>query len=198
MYAIPLDAVVIRDDRVAGGLGNIGALAKSIEKVGLINPIRVRGITAKETDTPTCLSGGVFSKGAQLISGRRRLEAVRSLGWHEIPAIFVDNDEDEKLDDEIVLAENVNRSEMNPVDEGKLYAKLMGYGSGAKELAEYFDRPVSWIYQRASLAKLVPAASDLVAEGKMSVVTGAKISQLSEEIQETVAKKVEKIERSVP
>lgn len=85
----------------------ISLLAESIKEVGLLQPITVR------------------KRGAEyeLIAGERRLRACQSLGHKKIRAIIVDADE--KMGAELALIENLQREDLNPVDEALAYKMLV-------------------------------------------------------------------------
>ncbi len=70
MTALPIDAIKI-GSRFRQDLGDIAALARSIETIGLLHPI-------------------VITPSHELVCGERRIEAARQLGWQEIPAHIVD------------------------------------------------------------------------------------------------------------
>ena len=88
---IPIESILV-EDRMREDLGNIAALADSIEEVGLIQPI-------------------VLSPENRLLAGGRRLAAMTSLEWKEVPFVYLDElTEDQQL--EVELAENQNRKDM--------------------------------------------------------------------------------------
>jgi len=70
MSALPIDAIKI-GSRFRQDLGDIRTLAQSIADIGLLNPITV-------------------TKHGQLLAGRRRLEACKSLGWETIPVTIME------------------------------------------------------------------------------------------------------------
>lgn len=81
-------------------------LTASIKEKGLIQPIIVRNIDG----------------GYELIAGERRFRAARSLGMEKIPAIIKSVTDEESL--ELSLIENIQREDLNPVDEAKAYKRL--------------------------------------------------------------------------
>lgn len=85
----------------------ISMLAESIKEVGLLQPITVR---KRGTDY-------------ELIAGERRLRACQTLGHKKIRAIIVDADE--KMGAELALIENLQREDLNPVDEAMAYKMLV-------------------------------------------------------------------------
>jgi ParB family chromosome partitioning protein len=87
--------------------GALQELAESIAKRGVIQPIIVRP------------HGGGF----QIVAGERRWRAAQRAQMHRIPAIVRDFDEQETL--EIALIENIQREELNPIEEAEAYRKLI-------------------------------------------------------------------------
>ncbi|MBH1997998.1 MAG: ParB/RepB/Spo0J family partition protein, partial [Sphingomonadaceae bacterium] len=87
--------------------GALQELAESIAKRGVIQPIIVRP------------HGGGF----QIVAGERRWRAAQRAQMHRIPAIVRDFDEAETL--EIALIENIQREDLNPIEEAEAYRKLI-------------------------------------------------------------------------
>ena len=87
--------------------GEIEELAGSIKKEGLLQPILVRKI------------GNQY----QILAGERRYRACKSLGLEEVPVRFWEADNDKAL--ELALIENIQRSDLNPIEEAYGYKRLM-------------------------------------------------------------------------
>ena len=84
-------------------------LAKSIKKNGIIQPIAVR---PKKTDI------GKY----EIVAGERRWIAAQRAGLHEIPVIILDLSDVESL--EVAIVENIQRDDLNPIEEAKGYKRL--------------------------------------------------------------------------
>jgi len=105
LRTIPVDQICHRPDARRRTDDALAALADSIEKVGLINPIRVR-------------ASGV---GFEVVAGSHRLQAVDSLGWHEVPCLVVADDD---LHAELAMIdENLCRAELSPAERGAQTAR---------------------------------------------------------------------------
>jgi len=166
-------------DRKMGGYGNIDTLAASIKEIGLINPITVRAGLWNDEFPYT------------IIAGRRRLEAVKTLGLKEIEAVVYA--EDELIpDEEIALAENVNRLDMHPVDEGANFKKLLKEGKTIDELSKTFDRSPSHIYQRIKLTELTDNMKEFFKKGSINISQAARIACLPTEVQENIYNAISK------
>jgi ParB family chromosome partitioning protein len=88
-------------DRTTISDADIWQLAHNIKQVGLINPVIVRKLAGTNK--------------YERISGFRRIEAVKKLGWEKISSIVIDTDEKTAL--LIMLSENIQREDLNPYDE---------------------------------------------------------------------------------
>lgn len=89
--------------------GELAELEASLETSGLLQPITVR-------TAPT-------GRGYELIAGERRLRAATRLGWTEIPAIVRDIDDRTALT--LALVENLQRADLNPIEEAEGYQRLI-------------------------------------------------------------------------
>ena len=83
-------------------------LQESLKASGLLQPITVRRRPGKD--------------GFELIAGERRLRAATKLGWKEIPAIIKEIDDKTVLT--LALVENLQRTDLNPIEEGEGYYRL--------------------------------------------------------------------------
>lgn len=175
MQRIAIKDIALDDDRRIGGKGSLETLKTSIEKVGLINPITVR--KSKEGNFPYTI-----------IAGRRRIEAAILLDWTEIDAVVYEADEvaDDSYFTHVALAENVNRLDLHPLDEGAQYARLLKEGYSLEDLAAYFDRSISHIYQRMKLVDLIEEVQQLFRDGKIKISTAAKIASLPKKVQKEI------------
>ena len=126
-------------------------LAASIRKNGVLQPILVRPY------------GNKF----QLIAGERRLSAAQRAGLLKIPANVRKTSDDELL--ELALVENIQREQLNPLEEAQAYQALMEETRQTQEqIAERLGKDRSTIANSIRLLKLPPAVSRLVSEGKLS------------------------------
>lgn len=127
------------------------ALSDSIIKYGVISPITVRQ------------AGDRYI----IIAGERRWRAARMAGLSEIPVIIISADD--KKAAEIALVENIQRSDLNPVEEAQAYAALIEqYGLTQEEVAEQIGKSRSSVTNSLRLLELPDAALALLAAGKLS------------------------------
>ncbi|MFA5989738.1 MAG: ParB/RepB/Spo0J family partition protein [Sphingomonas sp.] len=124
-------------------------LANSIAARGLIQPIVVRPM----------------GKGFQIVAGERRWRAAQRAHLHEVPVIVRDFDDAETL--EIALVENIQRQDLNAIEEAEAYFRLIGeFGHTQDALARIVHKSRSHV---ANLLRLL----DLPAEVQARVVVGA-------------------------
>ena len=178
---IAIKDIALNNDRRVGGKGTLETLKTSIEKVGLINPITVR--KSKEGNFPYTI-----------IAGRRRVEAATLLDWLEIDAIVYEADEvaGDSYFMHLALAESVNRLDLHPLDEGAQYARLLKEGYSLEDLAAYFDRSISHIYQRMKLCNLIDDAREIFRNGQIKISTAAKIASLPKQVQKEIVSALKK------
>lgn len=173
---ILVNEILPSDDRSEGGLGDIKKLAQSIKMLGLINPITVREMTNKRYRYV-------------VVAGRRRLAAVKLLELEEVEAVIYGEDE-EIPDEEIALAENVNRLDLHPLDEGAKYQALIASGKNIEDLSKTYDRSQAHIYQRMKLCDLNEELKGVFRGGGITITQAAKIASVPSEVQQQIFEKV--------
>lgn len=157
------------------------ALSDSIVKYGVISPITVRRVGERYV----------------IIAGERRWRAARMAGLSEIPVIIISADD--KKAAEIALVENIQRSDLNPVEEAQAYAALIDqYGMTQEEVAEQIGKSRSSVTNSLRLLDLPDAVLSMLAAGKLSsghakVLLGIKDGEKLK----TAAEKVAELELSV-
>ena len=131
-------------------------LAASIAENGLLQPIIVREHL-----------GGRY----QIIAGERRFRASKIAGLTEIPVIVMDKDDRKAA--EIALIENVQREDLNPVEEAMAFRALMEeYGLTQEELSEKIGKSRSAIANTVRLLDLPEPVLTMVAAGELSAGHG--------------------------
>ena len=157
-------------------------LAKSIEENGLLQPILVREY-----------GNGRY----QIIAGERRFRASKIAGLSEIPAIILDRD-DRKVA-EISLIENIQREDLNPIEEAMAYKSLAEeYGLTQEEVSEKVGKSRSAIANTMRLLDLPAPVLDMVASGEISAGHGRAL--LGVKIRDNMillAKRVSELDLSV-
>lgn len=132
--------------------GALAELAESIAKRGLIQPIVVRP-----------LDGGY-----QIVAGERRWRAAQRARMHEVPVIIRDFSDSETL--EIALIENIQREDLNAIEEAEAYRKLATeFGHSQEALGRLVNKSRSHVANMLRLLDLPGAVRQLVAEDKLSM-----------------------------
>lgn len=150
---VPLDKVQPNPDQPRTNFKpeEIEELAGSIKKEGLLQPILVHKV------------GDHY----QIIAGERRWQACKSLGMKEIPVRFWQADNDKAL--ELALIENIQRSDLNPIEEAYGYKRLMERrGMTQSEVAQTVSKGRSTIANALRLLDLPEEAQQLLFEEKIS------------------------------
>jgi len=150
-------------------------LADSIAQYGLIQPI-----TARKLDS------GYY----QIIAGERRWRAARMAGLTEVPVRVIEADDRRVA--ELALVENLQREDLNPIEEARGYRALIDeYGLTQEETAKSVGRSRPAITNAMRLLSLCPSVLELVEQGKLSAGHArALVPILDEKIQSTAAKEV--------
>ena len=126
-------------------------LAASIRENGILQPVLVR---------PT-------RDGYQLVAGERRLAAAQRAGLLRIPAVVREVPDERLL--ELALVENIQREQLNPIEEAQACHNLMDtLRMTQEELAARLGKERSTVANALRLLKLPAAVKDLVADGKLS------------------------------
>jgi ParB family transcriptional regulator, chromosome partitioning protein len=127
-------------------------LAQSLKRHGLIQPILVRP----------------HGQGYQIVAGERRWRAAQRAQLHQVKAIIRDLSDEETL--EIALIENIQRQDLNPIEEAEAYRKLCtDFGHSQNELAAIVEKSRSHVANMMRLLELPTLVRELVIEGKLSM-----------------------------
>ena len=133
---------------------DLGALEASMRANGLLQPITVRA------DAKT--------GGFELIAGERRLRAAQRLGWTEIPAVVRETDDRALLS--LAIVENLQRTDLNPIEEAEGYQRLLEeFSLTQQEVADAVGKERSTVANILRLLALPASVRRLVWEGALSV-----------------------------
>ncbi len=142
-------------------------LADSIREHGIIQPLTVRR-----------LSSGYY----QIIAGERRWRAARIAGLHEVPAIVIEAD-DRKMT-ELSLIENLQREDLDPIEEAEGYKTLMdSYQLTQEEAAERVGKSRSAVANSLRLLGLCPEVREMLQNGALSGGHARALLPLKAELQ---------------
>jgi ParB family chromosome partitioning protein len=132
----------------------LGELQESLSSSGLLQPITVRRRPGKD--------------GFELIAGERRLRAAMKLGWKEIPAIIKDIDDRTVLT--LALVENLQRTDLNPIEEGEGYHHLSNeFGLTQQQIAETVGKDRTTIANMLRVLQLPEVVRKLLQDGQLTM-----------------------------
>ena len=150
-------------------------LADSIREHGIIQPLTVRR-----------LSSGYY----QIIAGERRWRAARMANLSDVPAVIIEADDKKAM--ELALIENLQRQDLNPLEEALGYQTLMNeYGLTQEEAAGRVGKSRPAVANALRLLGLCPEVQERVRKGELSAGHARAILQLkSEKKQQEAAQKI--------
>lgn len=173
-------------------------LADNIEKQGLLQPITVRPIADKRQFA--VVDGNAdFHPEYELICGERRFRAFSKLSdkwaemnavapkgfsynsFSEIPAIVREMNDDEAF--EAMITENLQRKDVDPMEEAFAFGQLIQKGKTAEEIAARFGKSIRFVQDRVKLNSLIPELMVAVKEDNMSISAAMIIAKLNEDNQ---------------
>jgi len=152
----------------------LNELAKSISEYGVIQPIIVKKSI----------------KGYELVAGERRTRAAKIAGLTKIPAIIKDFNDNDMM--EIALIENIQRENLNPIEEALSFENIIKLRNFTQEeVAEKFGKSRSYITNILGLLRLPEYTKELVSSGKISMGHARVLSKLEDdELINTLATKI--------
>ena len=122
-------------------------------------------------------------KGYEIIAGERRVKASQMAGLDEIPAIIRDFTDEEMM--EIALLENIQRENLNQIEESRAYKKLIEtLNITQEELAKRLGKSRSYITNMIGLQTLPAPIQDMISDNKMSMGHARVLSKLENENQQ--------------
>jgi ParB family chromosome partitioning protein len=133
--------------------GRLDELAESIRSQGIIQPLVVR-----------MRAGG----GYELVAGERRWRAAQRAGLHQVPAVVREVAESQAF--EMALVENLQREDLNPIEEAEGYQRLVAeFGYTQESLSARVGKDRSTVANALRLLKLPPAVRGMVIEGRLNM-----------------------------
>ena len=156
-------------------------LADSIREHGIIQPLTVRK-----------LQSGYY----QIIAGERRWRAARMAGLSQVPVVVIEADDRKAM--ELAMIENLQREDLNPIEEAEGYRQLMEqYNLTQEETAQRVGKSRSVVANALRLLNLCPPVRAMVEDGRLSNGHARTILPLSPALQEKAADAILKSDLSV-
>ena len=155
----------------------LGQLAQSIMEQGVLQPILVRAHRTKTNEW-------------EIVAGERRWRAAQKAQLHEVPIVVRDLSDRDTL--EIALIENVQRQDLNPIEEARAYRRLMQEFAYTQEtLSDHIGKSRPHIANLLRLLELPEIVREMIADGRLSASHARAILHLPNVIelaQQIVAK----------
>lgn len=163
-----------RNPRKSFAEDELSDLSVSIRERGIIQPIVVRGLP----DLPDAF---------EIVAGERRWRAAQIAGLHEVPVVVVEIDDRTSL--EFAILENVQRADLNPLEEAAGYERLMSdFGYSQADLAAILGKSRSHLANTLRLLNLAPAIQQLLIDNRLTA--GHARALLSVKEPEAVARRI--------
>ncbi len=138
-------------------------LANSIKEYGIIEPVIVKKAI----------------KGYELVAGERRCKAAKLAGLESIPAVIKDFNDQEMM--EIALLENIQREDLNAIDEAEAYEKIITIGKMTQEeFAQKFGKSRSYVTNMLGLLILPAPVKEMVRNKELSMGHARALSKLED------------------
>jgi ParB family chromosome partitioning protein len=155
-HAVPIDRIHANPNQPRRDFADkdLQDLAASIREKGVIQPLILR---------PHPRLGGQY----EIVAGERRWRAAQLAGVHDLPAVVRELADSEVL--ELAIIENIQRADLNPVEEASGYRQLMDrFGHTQERLAEALGKSRSHIANLLRLLTLPEPVLDLLREGRLT------------------------------
>lgn len=131
----------------------LAELQQSLSAHGMLQPVTVRTSQA--------------GRGYELIAGERRFRAATALGWKEVPALVKDVDDSTLL--ALALIENLQRTDLNPIEEAEGYKRLtVDFGMTQAQVAEIVGKSRPTVANLLRLLELPQAVREMVQSGQLT------------------------------
>lgn len=149
-------------------------LAQSLAKNGLLQPIIVRQVGAQQYE---------------IIAGERRFRAAQQLKWTTIPALVRNYSDQQSAS--LALIENLQRQDLNPIEEARAYKKLAAMNNLRQEdLAAQLGKSQSYIANKLRLLKLDATVQQALIAGQITPRHGRALVSLTASQQQTALHKI--------
>jgi ParB family transcriptional regulator, chromosome partitioning protein len=163
-----------RNPRRSFAAAELEELAASLRERGIIQPIVVRSLRG-------------VPDGYEIIAGERRWRAAQRAGLHEVPVVVIEATDAEAL--QLAIIENVQRADLNPLEEAEGYRALMEeFHNSQEEIAKIVSKSRSYIANTLRLLKLPDAVKAYIQDGKLTagharmLIGEANAEQLAQDI----------------
>ena len=176
-FEIPLTEIHLPDDNVRSKVGDVAELAKSIEAVGILEPIVV---TERRRDVAT--PGGQEIDGVVdgflVVCGSRRVSAAAAAGLTHVPAIVREFTDEQRV--EAMVVENLQRENLTPVEEAAAFQRLVDMGSSQRTIATRLGVSQGHVSKRLALLALPAVAHEALDAGGITIDQAVELAKISD------------------
>ena len=160
--------VILAGHNARKDVGDVGELAESIAEIGLLEPLVVEpgSWNSAMKDYITW----------HLVAGERRLTAVKQLKWKEVDVVVRDLGERERI--LAMLAENLSRDDLDPLEEASGYRRAVDAGFHQKEIAKKVGRSEAHISKRLALLQLPEQVHARISKGDITLGDALELAKL--------------------
>lgn len=154
-------------------LTELQELSESIKNQGLLQPITLRPVNEKD-----------LTLGYEIVCGARRFKASQLAEMKQIPAIVRSMTDEEAFD--AMITENLQRKDVEPMDEAIAFKALLDKGASFEELATRFGKSEFFIRQRIKLNDLIEPFKEMLQNKKLQVSHALELCKLTTSNQEDI------------
>ncbi len=152
--------------------GNIRKKFNPVKLAELTESVRHHGV-----DTPILLRPADKEGFYFLVAGARRIKACLAVGLKEIPAIVKDLTEQQANESQAI--ENIQREDLDPIDEARGFKVLLAAGKyTVEQLAQRIDKSLPYVYRSIKLLELADDLLEMIEEGKLTPAHGAQLLRI--------------------
>lgn len=153
---------------------SLAELTRDIKQHGIIQPITVRPDPKTKVLSPKELKD---KKCFKIVCGERRFRAACNAGLSEIPCIVRDLSDNEAF--ELQISENLQRNNINPMEESNAFQQLIDRGiDTAEQIADKFGTSVKYVYDRLILQNVITDVQNAIKEGKLTISHGKQFAKI--------------------
>lgn len=176
-FSLSVDSIQLNPDQPRKTFveTELAELSESIDRSGILQPLLVRPFGEE----------GQF----EIVAGERRFRAARRVGLSKVPVVVKELSDQEAF--ELAVVENVQRSDLDPVEEALSYKRLVEeFGETAQGIAEKVGKDRATISNRMRILNLPESVLNLVREGKISAGHARALLMASETVRVKLAERV--------
>ena len=184
MHTVSLEEIGISgtNTRAKEHPADLAELVESIKQHGILQPVVVRDDPRKDKRSGDPI---VY----ELVCGHRRLAAAKLAGLEDIPVVVHTLTDEQAL--EFQITENLQRSDLHPLDEAMGFQQLIDRGHDAAAVATKVGKSRGYVYQRLSFLKLPTASQKLFRAGSMNASLALLVARIPDEkLQAAAAEKI--------